>query len=265
MVSNAITIIRNNRNRIIPLLEPSSLEQFAAGQFTEAVLSNYLQPQGSFSGVGEILLGKPETQSVIFDGPQMQTILKVIDEMNGIVMIHPSTINEGKRDTNLAEIEPSIQKYPDTIFLFHPLANFKLVAPLMEKYPNVYYSWDFLGSFYQGLGNRYTGQLSTGGTSLGSSNPDASAEYFLATVDKVGFNHIVDENVKMLAPQIQKYPDRIMWGTDFNKAYHFEEPVVDMVMKISREVIGRLPADLQEKYAYKNAQRVFRRFLTPNQ
>ncbi len=37
-----------------------------------------------------------------------------------------------------------------------------------------------------------------------------------------------------------------------------------MVIKMSRQLIGRLPADIQEKYAYKNAQRVFGRFLAPN-
>jgi hypothetical protein len=36
------------------------------------------------------------------------------------------------------------------------------------------------------------------------------------------------------------------------------------VISLSRQFIGRLPADIQEKYAYQNAQRVFGRFLTPN-
>lgn len=260
------SIINDTRSRVISLLQPSQNDwaDFASGQFNEQVMQRYTQPKGLCQGIGEIVLVKPALQSITFDNPQMQTVFQVVNEMKGIVMIHPSTINEGKRDTTLAEIEPSIQRYPDTIFLFHPLSNFRLVALLMAKYPNVYYSWDFLGSFYQGLGNRYPYQLSTGGTSLGSSNPDASADFFLETVDKVGLDYIVDENVKMLIPQLKEYPDRIMWGTDFNLSWHFEDLVTDMVFKISREVIGRLPADLQEKYAYKNAQRVFGRFLQSN-
>ena len=55
-----------------------------------------------------------------------------------------------------------------------------------------------------------------------------------------------------------------MWGTDISYAWHFEEPVTDVVISLSRQLIGRLPTDIQEKYAYQNAQRVFGRFLTPN-
>ncbi len=71
-----------------------------------------------------------------------------------------------------------------------------------------------------------------------------------------------------MSPQRLQFPCLIRWGTDFagdtTLSWHFEDAVTDMVIRISREVIGKLPADLQEKYAYKNALNVFGRFLTPN-
>jgi len=222
-------------------------------QFSETELRQYLQPQGPCWGAGELGLWKAELQNVTFDSPQMQTIFQVVNESKGIVMIHFSAVDSGGRPTELTEIEPSIRKYPDVIFLFHSLSTFDVVAQLMSKYPNVYYSMDFVGSFRLGRG-----------VSLGASAGSNNAESFLAAVNQAGLDYIVERNLQDLAPLLQQYPDRIFWGTDLSEPWHFEEPVTDVVISISRQFIGRLPADIQEKYAYQNAQRVFGRFLSSN-
>ena len=123
----------------------------------------------------------------------------------------------------------------------------------MSKYPNVYYNMDFVGSFRLGKG-----------VSVGAAAGSKDAESFLAGVNQIGLDHIVERNLGDLAPLLQQYPDRIFWGTDFSEPWTFDESVTDVVVGISRQFIGRLPADIQEKYAYQNAQRVFGRFLTPN-
>ena len=254
-VTSIEPIIRATSSRVIPLLMPSSpsWSMLASGQYSEVVLQQYLQPQGLLQGVGEIVLTKPELQAVTFESPVMQTIFKVVNEMRGIVMIHPSN-GSGTRTTELAEVEPSIQKYPDTIFLFHCSFNFDLIAPLMTKYPNVYYSMDFAGSFWVGGGSN----LYPADTSL------SNAQSFLASVNQVGIDRIVSQNLKSWTPRLRQYPDQIMWGTDLQDPWHFDDSVTDMVVKISREFIGGLPSDIQEKYAYKNALNVFGRFLPPN-
>ena len=252
LVSNADKIISANRNRIVPLLEPYSDQQFALGQFTEAVLRDYIQPKGSFLGVGEIGLYHPELQGVTFDSPAMQNVFKVVNEMKGIVMIHPSNIQQGGRPTELAEIEPAIREYPDIIFLFHDGPySFDMVAPLMGKYPNVYFSIDF-GCFYKG------------NVVLHLSDESLTANDFVTAVNRTGLDNIVSRNIRDLAPRIERYPDRVMWGTDLSKSWNFEESANSIIIKICREFIGRLPPDIQEKYAYQNAERVFGRFLTPN-
>jgi predicted TIM-barrel fold metal-dependent hydrolase len=91
-----------------------------------------------------------------------------------------------------------------------------------------------------------------------------TAERFLADVNRIGSDRLVEDGLTESAALLQKYPDRIFWGTDLGPTWHFEDSVTGMVIKISREFIGKLPTDVQEKYAYKNAQRVFGRFLTPN-
>jgi predicted TIM-barrel fold metal-dependent hydrolase len=245
-------------NRVIPLLSPrrqGGWSQFVSGQFSEAVLRQYLHPQGLFWGVGEIVLYESGLQSVTFDSPVMQTVFKVVNELKGIVMIHPSNVDRGGRPTSLAEIEPSVRKYPDAIFLFHGSSEvFNLAVQLMSKYPNVYFTMDAVNWIF-----------GRGAVEGGNPLSDDNVGSFLTKVNRVGLkDRLVEDGLKRVAPLLQQYPDRIMWGTDIGSTWHFEEPVVtDVVISLSRQLIGRLPADIQEKYAYKNAQRVFGRFLTP--
>jgi len=182
----------------------------------------------------------------------------VVNELKGTVMVHPSNALRG-RPTELSEVEPSIRKYPDAIFLFHGNDEvFNLVAQLMSKYPNVYFTMDAT-CWYTAL--RADSLLyPEGGENPGSGN----AESFLTEVNRIGSDRLVEVGLQRVTPRLQQYPDRILWGTDLCYPWHFEEPVSDVVIKISRQLIGRLPADIQEKYAYQNAQRVFGRFLTPN-
>jgi hypothetical protein len=251
----AETIARDTSKRIIPLFSPCEDPTFAAGQYTGVLFNECLQPQGLFQGVGEIVPYHFQTQNLSFESAPIQTAFKAVNEMRGIIMVHPSN-GTGVRTTYIDEVEPSIARYPDTIFLFHAYANFDLAAQLMSKYPNVYFSMDFAGFYYQGKS----------GTPLFPTNPAAeNPESFLAAINEVGFDRIVSENVRRLTPLIQKFPDRVFWGTDLSHPFTFEQPVTDMVIKISRQVIGGLPIDIQEKYAYQNAQRVFGRFLTPKQ
>ncbi len=251
--SVANPIITGARSHVIPLLEIAPNEEIASGKFTETVLRSYLQPQGLFEGIGEIVLYPANMQSVTFGGPVLQTVFKVVNEKKGIVMIHPSMTREGGRQTELTEVEPAIARYPDIIFQFHPVSTISLVSQLMDKYPNVYYSMDAPG-WIVGNGLMYPGNAA-----------DNTAESFLASVNRIGRDRIVNESVKNIIPWFQRYPDRIFWGSDLggDANWHFNDLVTDVVFGLTREVIGRLPTDIQEKYAYKNAQKVFGRFLTP--
>jgi predicted TIM-barrel fold metal-dependent hydrolase len=260
VAAKAEVIISGTRSRVVSLLQPEGggWTQFISGQYNEAVLRQYLQPQGLFQGVGEIGLYMPVIQSVTFDSPVMQTVFQVVNEKKGIVQIHPShTVGRG-RPTELAEVEPSIRKYPDAIFLFHGQPEcFNVVVQLMSKYPNVYFTLDATHGYTAMKSNSF---LYPDGV---PASGNATAERFLADVNRIGSDRLVDEGLKNWTPLLRQYPDRIMWGTDLNDSWHFEEPVTDVVISLSRQFIGRLPADIQEKYAYQNAQRVFGRFLTP--
>ncbi|MFC1920176.1 amidohydrolase family protein [Chloroflexota bacterium] len=247
-ISGFMPIVRTLENRVIMLRGGTTIH---TGDFTESELRQYMQPRGPLWGFGEIGLWRDEYQDVTFDSPQMQSIFQLANEVKGIVMIHMSDVYWG-RPTESSEIEPSLIKYPDAIFLFHNIHTFHVVDQLMAKYPNVYFTLDFCSSFFEGTG-------------VSIKADDTNAEEYLAMINQTGTSYIVQRNLQDLSYRIQKYPDRIFWGTDFSEAWHFDESVTALIIDISRQFIGRLPVDIQEKYAYKNAQRVFGQLLSTDQ
>ncbi|MCX6002886.1 MAG: amidohydrolase family protein [Chloroflexi bacterium] len=253
------SIISGTGSHIIPLFHASNWSQvFASEQYTKSVLQQYLQPQGLQWGVGEIALYQTDLQSVTFNSPAMQAVFQAVNAVKGIVMIHLSTVNMGGRATELSEIEPSVRDYPDTIFLFHGRKeDMQLVAQLMDKYSNVYFTIDANDSIFTSKLVGYN-LLFPGGAAADT------AERFLADINRIGTEALVQNGLNNLETMLELYPDRVLWGTDLSYTWHFDDSVFDVVINLSREVIGRLPADLQEKYAYKNAQKIFECFLTSN-
>lgn len=261
IVFRAMPIIGGSRGRVIPLLQPWSPAEpikgrFAQGQYAEAVLKGYLQPQGLLQGVGEIPLYDTDLQSITFQSPPMQAVFQVVNEMKGIVMIHPSGAPIG-RPMDVAEIEPSIRKYANITFLFHGGSPaFDLVNPLMARYPNVYFSadaatWIFIGP-WQPPSLMFPQGLATG-----------SAERFVADIKRIGVERILQVSLSRSLPRLQQHLDRIMWGTDRGSAWTFEDSATELIINVSRQFIARLPAEFHEAYAFRNALRVFGRYLSP--
>lgn len=249
--AQAAPVISGARGRVIPLVSPGPF--FIQGQWTEPALRTYLRPAWIMEGFGEVGLYRPEYQGVTFDGPQMQDVLRAIGGMGGIVMVHPSGEPRGRR-TALEEIEPSVRAYPNVVFLFHGgPRTLELIGPLLTRYPNVYFSWDMAP------------QVFVGPWRVNPMHPEpegsGSADRFVATVHQIGRERILENALQKFLPHIGRYPDRIFWGTDLGLTWHFEEPARALVMEMARQFIGRLPADSQEEYAFRNAQRALGRFL----
>ena len=81
--------VEGAQSRVIFLLAHGPGEEFAQELYDENMLREWLQPQGPFHGVGEIRLYLPTFKTVTFSGPQMQTVFRVVNEIGGVVMIHP--------------------------------------------------------------------------------------------------------------------------------------------------------------------------------
>jgi len=242
----AMQFIEGSRSRVVSLLRPDE-ELFRQRGYTESLLQSYLEPAGALQGVGEIGLYKEVYQSLTFESPQTQTVFQEVNSMKGVVMIHPSGEPEGRK-MELTEIEPSISRYPNINFLFHGHLNlFDLVSPLMSKYANVYYTWDRASIVPKPTGNLL--KLD-------------SAEDFIAEVNRIGIDTILEAALDRDIARIEQHPKRVMWGTDRTEAWHFEEDATELILTIHRRFIARLPRELQEDYAFRNAWRIFGGYLT---
>lgn len=256
--TRTMPVVTGARHRVIPLFHPWSPDDVAQGRFTEEFLRGYLQPQGPFLGVGEFCFYCPEMQAVTFESPAMQTFFRLVHETKGIVYVHPSSrgARQVARQMQVAELEPSIRRYPDAFFLFHGgPPDFDLVAPLMSRYPNVYFTLDVGVWVFSGEWTDWRFLISSPGSD--------SSDHFLAQVNRIGVDRILELSVRKALPLLQRYPDRIMWGTDRSDSWNFEDEATDLIIQVTRQFIARLPMEIQEQYAHGTARQVFGRYLGP--
>ena len=250
--------VESAQSRAVVLQGVARNEQFAQGMYDEDLLRERLQPQGPFHGVGEITLYRPEFKSITFASPEMQAVYRTVNEMGGVVMIHPRSVWTPEYS---ARLEDAIQSYPNVTFLFHGYSQARHISPLMHQHPNVYYTLDVIGWISAYESNTRTRIIQR---PVGASTAADGPEKFLADIERIGIDNIVERPIKDTATWFEQHSDRILWGTD-RFSWLWEEPVGDKFIEIGRKFIARLPAEHQEAYAYKNALRVFGRYLIPSQ
>ena len=150
-------------------------------------------------------------------------------------MIHP-------RETDLEDLQDALGYNPKTIILLHGDEGIEnIISPLMEEHDNLYYSID--------AGLMYPYSLPIAGM---------TKEQFLNNLqsDEM-YNRILESSLNNWKPLIEEYPNRIMWGTDALYSWHFDEEVYSEVVRFTRDFIGELEPEVQEKFAYTNAKGMF--------
>ncbi len=197
--------------------------------------------KGLFMGYGEMAFynrGDPR-QSYYPKRPDEQQFLDIYalaEKNNFVAMIHP---DKGQEQA----IENVLKKYPTVTFYLHGDEIEGAIMGLMDTYPNVYYSIDAVLSRLP--------------------FPPADALHLSSSendyVSKVtqNFSVILEGAVGEWKAKIETHPDRFTWGTDRGGAtWHYGEEVSRLFEELSRSFIGRLDTSVQEKYAYKNVERL---------
>jgi len=182
-----------------------------------------------FEGYGEIAFYTDGSK------PNEQKFLEIytIAGNNGlIIMFHP----DGRQEN---EIEEVLQKYPEVKFLLHGPELENSIINLINKYPNVYYSIDALLI-----------RLPRSGPYLYTAN---NKEEFKLKFTQ-NFDKMLNEAEKSWKVKIEQYPDRFMWGTDRAYKWHYDEEISVLLEEFARAFIGKLDTDVQEKFAYQNAE-----------
>jgi hypothetical protein len=151
-------------------------------------------------------------------------------------------------------------KYPRAIFLFHTSADDvteRDILPLVQKHANALYTYDWnhmiRGSW--GFLRTEADRISDAGDTKGA------VDRYLADIASVGEDTIVKENRTRLSKWLQMAPDRIMWGTDRSPVWTYDGRTRDVMMRMTRSIIGGLPSAQQERFAFRNALAAFGHLL----
>ena len=140
-----------------------------------------------------------------------------------------------------SSIENALQKNSNVTFLIHGPEIENSISGIIDRHPNARYSIDAILLRVGSPG----GLLYTAG----------SKENFISIFNQ-NFNAMLTSAVNDWKAKIEQYPDKYMWGTDRSDAWMFDEEVSVLLEEFGRAFIGRLDPAVQEKFAYKNAERL---------
>ncbi len=184
-----------------------------------------------FEGYGEVGSSPTEEKNPPVDDPLYLDNYKVAREYKLAVYYHPGW-------NQVKNWERVLKQHPDINFIVHAEELEEDISYLMSKYPNIYYTAnsDFNPHF-----RLYVGK---------------SKEEFLKAVEK-DFDKLIAHDLQRWKTLIEKHPDRFMWGTDRGDAvWNYDVDVGLFLVKYARAFTGKLDSSVQEKFAYKNAEKL---------
>ena len=232
-------------DRIIPFLYPTSLIVVSpTTKLRIELIDNYIKDSlFPFRGIGELHGGDYPGEDVpLYVGYKLndQVMFELYDyaaENNLVMMIHPRAID-------LEDLRDALAHNRKTVFLLHGAGGADgietFLSTLFQENENLYYSLDALL-----LGDNNVAQDDM--TKKAFMNNLQSNEVYYGLLATALHNW---------KPLIEEYPDRMMWGTDVLYSWHFEHEVYSELAWFARDFIGGLSPEVQERFGYKNAERL---------
>jgi len=215
--------------------DPQGFPTVDAAEF-EDMLSIY---PGLFEGYGEIGLYAREggAKELPPDSERLLEIYPVLRENNLVVYFH---LGEGQQEA----FEKVAQDNPDIHFIWHGDQlvengnDLETLEEILYNNPNVYYGVDEL------YGDEWM------------IRPDKTKEEFLAYLED--YEDLLKEDWRTWKGFIQRHPDQVIWGTDrSDQVLWSHEPETGIALtNYARVFIAGLDEDVQEKFAYKNAEKL---------
>ena len=196
--------------------------------------------KGLFKGYGEISLYLPHYGGVSPNDPAMKELYKIAEKHSLPVMMHPL-------ENQQQAVEEVLRDFPNVKFLFHAMERLSWANTFfdsdLDKYPNAYYSVDI----------DIFGQDSSGRPMLAAFSDKQSFTLGF----KTGWEDTLNKKVAFWKSKIEKHPDQFLWGTDRgDAAWNYDSDIGALLEEYSRAFIGQLDPAVQEKYAYKNAEKL---------
>ncbi len=195
---------------------------------------------GLFRGYGEIGLyeRKGGAKELPPDSQRLLDIYPVIRENNLAVYFH---LGEGQRES----FERVLEENPDINFIFHGdqlilyeegVQYLYNIDGILSNHPNAYYTIDEL------YGDEWM------------LRPSVSKQQFLEYLEN--YEVLLEEDLATWKGIIERHPDQFMWGTDrSDQVLWSHDPEIGQALSnYARAFIARLSPEVQEKFAYRNAE-----------
>ena len=190
---------------------------------------------GLFRGYGEIgvqeIEGLREADDYPPDAPIFLDIYSAVAEYSLVVYLHPGEGHQGA-------LERALREHPGNRFIVHGEQVENEIGDVMEKYSNIYFTVnDLYGDLYL-------------------LHPGETTESFVAALSDYG--PLLEKDLATWKDVIEAHPDQFVWRTDRGgiALWTFDLVVGQTLVDYARAFIGRLDPTVQEKFAYKNAERL---------
>lgn len=236
--------------RFVPFIMPPDRDDSPDGfpTVTADVLEAMLTVHpGLFQGYGEIGLyargdhgGPTGAPALPPNAPRLLRIYPVLRSHNLLAYVH---LGEGQA----AAFEEVLAAHPDINFIWHGdqlirgsgvEQDLSVIEGILRRHPNAYYGVDEL------YGDRWL------------LKPEVSKEEFLTHFKNS--ESLLQQDLITWKGFIERYPNQVLWGTDrgWSAPWSVDQDVALALNDYSRAFIGRLHPAVQEKFAYKNAERL---------
>lgn len=191
-----------------------------------------------FQGYGEVGSSPTEPKDPPPDDPLYLENYKIAREYHLLVYYH---LGRGHKEN----FEQVLAAHPNMNFIWHgDTLSIEEIEEVLSQHSNAYYGIEGYQEGDYGIFPLFVGK---------------SKQAYLDAMEK-NFDGLVNAAVRVWKPLIERHPDQVIWGTDRGDAeWNYDVEIGQMMVKFARAFIGKLDPAVQEKFAYKNAERLLSR------
>lgn len=236
-------------NSFIPFIMPPDNDNDPKGYPTvdaktlEKMLAVY---PGLFKGYGEIGLYERKGSGAKHLPPDSKRLLDIYP----VLRKHNLTVYFHLGEQHKESYKKILEENPNINFIFHGdqlvkyqggRQNLEDIEDIIKNHPNVFYTVDEL------YGDQFL------------INEQHTKKMFLEHLEN--YEELLQKDISTWQRIIEKYPDQFMWGTDRsdNVVWDHDPDIGQAHANYGRAFIARLSPAVQEKFAYKNAEMIFRK------
>lgn len=241
--------VRDRADRIVPFYFPWTLLHEEERDEMPASIRETLYRRRSFlRGVGEFPLYMFEADDgpMMPDHPELLASYDVAAEFDVPVMVHaPESRHLGYTGPPLegptaAALERAFEHNRDVTFVVHGSFNRRTaetVHTLLRRHPNFYYDISPVAPF-----------------AFANAPETNTRAWFEEQMAAKGVDGHAEDLLERYGRILREDSDRVLWGIDASRPWHFTEWALDTWVDVGRALLGKLSAENARDVAYRTAE-----------